>query len=67
MKIELEYTEDSKREWTKEEIKAFTTERLASEIVELFESLDEEKQHLVLIFVRSMAGKDAQTGLNKKN
>lgn len=59
MKIELEYTEDSKREWTKEEIKAFTTERLASEIVELFESLDERRQRLVLVHIRSIAGKDA--------
>lgn len=45
------------------EIKERIKQEQKEEIMQLFDSLDERRQRLALVHIRSIAGKDARTGL----
>ena len=45
------------------EIKESIKQEQKEEIMQLFDSLDERRRRLVLVHIRSIAGKDTRTGL----
>lgn len=45
------------------EIKERIKQEQKEEIMQLFDSLDERRQRLALVHIRSLAGKDTRTGL----